>query len=143
MTLNLRSRLAMLCTVLLLWQVGVAPLAHAGAAHAVEAATSQVAEAEVAMDAAAMPCHGHEGAPTAGGRVADHETAHAAEMPAHDGGLPDCCQSFDCQCPCAHASLGMPAMSLPSHRVPDHPTVLGQDLPIVRARVVDLFKPPI
>jgi len=34
-------------------------------------------------------------------------------------------------------------MALSAHVVPDHPAVLGQALPALRARVVDLFKPPI
>lgn len=150
MILRLRTSLSVLCTVLLLWQTGLAPLAHASVAHpASEAVVPSPPHADpVADDMAAMPCHGEEAGATAGSGVqGGHDvgpqaTPSSATSGHHSDG-PDCCQSFDCQCACIHASLGSRVMVSSAHVVPDHPAVLGEALPALRARVVDLFKPPI
>lgn len=150
MRLNLQSRVAVLCAALLFWQAGLAPLAHASAAHG--AAHGMVApelpEPPAAADVEAMPCHGHD---TAEPGVSRHHSVHAgekgsplaAELPPNTNHGPDCCQTLDCQCPCAHASLASVAVPVLSRRVPDHPIVLGGELPALRARVAQLFKPPI
>lgn len=142
--------MAALFTVLLLWQAVVAPMAHAMQAHAghVAVVAQVVTEAPGATEAAAMPCHGHEAdgteaMPSGDGVVAAHGAGHAAEVPSDHGDGPDCCKSLDCQCACAHASLASPGVPVAAQVVPDHPPVLGGELPVLRARVVDLFKPPI
>lgn len=150
MVLRFRTCLAILCTVLLLWQAGLAPLAHASAAHpASEIVPQAQSHADpVAGDKAAMPCHGEEaGKPVAMADHSDHGlgpvAAPSTATSVHGTEGPDCCQSFECQCACLHASLGSLAMVFSAHVVPDHLAVLGQALPALRARVVDLFKPPI
>ena len=141
--------MAALSAVLLLWQAVVAPLAHATQAHPGHqgVATHAVPVATDAFAAEAMPCHGHE---AGNGMTASHEdhvaaqgAAHATDMPSDSGDGPDCCKSLDCQCACAHASLASPGVPVSARVVPDHPAVLGGALPVLRARVVELFKPPI
>jgi len=141
MFLMVRKKVSLLCTVLLLLQGGVAPVAHASAMRAADTEPAQAVEATVAAQTSAMPCHGQEAAqpePDAGS-MADpaRDSGHSSH------GQADCCHSVACQCACVHASLAAPAVSLSPAVIPDHPEVLGAHLPVPRARVVELFKPPI
>ena len=143
MVLKRQSIVAVLGSALLLWQAGLAPLAHAaGHTSALAVALPAIPEVEVVAGAEAMPCHGHE----AGGtnlQAAAHGSAMTAGAASHSSGGADCCQSLDCQCPCAHASMNTLALSVAARVSADHPLLLGRDLPILRARAVELFKPPI
>lgn len=150
MVLKRQSIVAVLGSALLLWQAGLAPLAHAAAGHtsALAVALPAIPEVEVGAGVEAMPCHGHEASGT--GVVPDpdaHAAAHGLALTAgaasHSSGGADCCQSLDCQCPCAHASMTTLALSVAARVSADHPLLLGRDLPILRARAVELFKPPI
>ncbi len=147
MVRNFRRRFTILCTVLLLWQTGIAPLVHASAAHVavegVSAATVESADSEI------LPCHGHESdTELVPSTQPDHHAGPAAspDSPMKQSygvnGM-DCCKSLDCQCACIHASLNSAPIAVPALIVPDHPAVLGGDLPALRARTVELFKPPI
>lgn len=134
---------------LLLWQAGLAPLAHAAVFHsAPEAAGTErpaTHPAGVAVVEAA-PCHGdspHE-SPVVAPPVVVHEHA-GHEMPMADtvSTAPDCCDSLACQCACVHASLGGATFALMLPVIPDHPASLGTDTPALAARSAELFRPPI
>lgn len=147
---NLRSPLAALCVLLLLWQAAVAPLVHASAVQAVAhtALSQDVPPTPAAAQADAMPCHGHEPSAAMSTLGTDaHSNAHASVAldggPSHDSKGPDCCESLDCQCACVHASLASVSVPVSARVVPAHPTEMGGHLPVLRARVVELFKPPI
>jgi hypothetical protein len=145
-----RPALSTFCSVLLLWQAGVAPLAHAAVAHAaVQAVVAQeVPNAQGAADAEAMPCHGHEvdvttSMPAPDAHAGVHGSVPTTGQLTHGSDGPDCCKSLDCQCACVHASLAAVSLPIATRVVPAHPTEMGGDLPVLRARVVELFKPPI
>lgn len=142
MLLKRQSIVAVLGSALLLWQAGLAPLAHAAAGRTPILAIAVPAIPDTQADAEAMPCHGHE----AGGadvQAAARGSAMTAAAPSNSSEGADCCQSLDCQCPCAHASMNSLTLSAAARVASDHPLLLGRDLPILRARAVELFKPPI
>ena len=153
---RLRSRFMVLCTALLLWQTGLAPWAHAAAAHgsghdasAVPAAMAIPQDHADVAQMTTMPCHGDEVAASSPAAIAPHPHASLADdmgsastvSQVVDGA--DCCQSLDCRCACVHASLNAVTIAVLGLVVPDHPAVLGADLPVLRARIAELFKPPI
>ncbi len=148
---NLRSPLAVLCGVLLLWQATVAPLAHASAVHSADhsALVEEVRPTPAAAaDVEAMPCHGHEASaseamPNPRAHSGVHATVPLGGEPSHDSEGHECCGSLACQCACVHASLAPVSLPISARVVPAHATKLGCHLPLLRARVFNLFKPPI
>lgn len=133
---NLRPRIAALFTVLLFWQAGLAPLAHAAVFHS--------SPGVVAAEVEAAPCHGEaaESVPVVSHEHAGHGMAMSeeAETPA---AAPDCCESLACQCACVHASLGGAGLAVVLPLIPDHPAILGGEVPALAARIAELFRPPI
>jgi len=153
---SFRSSFVVLGTALLLWQLIIAPMTHASAAHvAVHATVTTSPSSANRLDhpqvtsAEARPCHEIEQSDVA--PVVSVVSHHLGAVVDSDSNSPiahavdgvDCCDSVGCQCACVHASMNSVPFAEAALAVPGHPAELGGHLPVLGARIVELFKPPI